>query len=345
MRQSLRDSLPRPQADVLATPRRRLRTPRTPYRVCTRHSDDRLRVPALILTDGLRVINGSGNTGDSTPSISHSMSTGAGDSMGQEDIRRILKARRARLNPEDVGLEPRPKKRRGPQVKGLTQFDIDVLMRRGAGTYSRVESGRLTPSREYVADLAKVLRLDEATYVHLHLEWFHEAPLPRNPGPGSLPPAWQRVLDGQQSMAYVNDGCYRLIAFNQEFASMFPSGTPPRNTMEWMLLSEEARDFCLVDWDTAWGPLVVPQFRAALAAYPEDADLQSIQARVLEDERARRLFDQPERTYIHPDGDRRPLHHAKRGLGFATMIVAQPVTLPGGRYMTVLFDPADAIAA
>ncbi|MFD8902552.1 MmyB family transcriptional regulator [Streptomyces ardesiacus] len=185
-----------------------------------------------------------------------------------------------------------------------------------------------------------MLRLDEATYTQLHLEFFREPPRLRSPGRSGLPPAWQRVLDGQQSMAYVNDGCYRLMAWNAEFASMFPSGEPPRNTMEWMLLSDEARDYCLVDWDTAWGPLVVAQLRAALAAYPEDPDLQLLQRQVQRDERAGRLFEHAERTYIHPDGDRRPLRHAKRGLGFATMIVAQPFTVPGGRYMTVLFEPA-----
>ncbi|MFD7233581.1 XRE family transcriptional regulator [Streptomyces sp. NPDC059881] len=263
-------------------------------------------------------------------------------------LQQILRARRQAIAPEDVGLSRRsPGSRRGPRVSGLTQTDVDFLMDRGVGTYQKVESGALRPSQEYVLELARVLRFEDSEYVYAHLELFGTEPVqPLNPDAGLMvPPSWQRALAGQREMAYVNDRRYDLRLHNEAFADMFPSGALPANTMEWMLLSDEARDFCLEDWDTEWGPRVIPQFRAALAAHPDDPVLNRIHDRVLKDKRARSLYERGEDVYIHPDGDTRPLHHAKLGRGFATMIAAQPLSSPGARYMTILFDPVREAAA
>lgn len=263
--------------------------------------------------------------------------------MPRDDVLyRILSTHRRGLEPEAFGLPPRPAGRRGRKVQGLTQSEIDLLTSgRPTGHYGRVESGRMRPTQEYLLDLAHAVKLPENTYTFLHLHLYgSEPPAPLDPDRAlAVPAPWQRALDGQTEMAYVNDRRYNLVAHNKAFAAMFPSGAPPKNTMEWMLLDDEARDFCLADWDRAWGPLVVPQFRAALAAHPDDPVLRRIEARVLKDKRVKTLYEHPERVYIHPDGDRRPLHHATRGRGFATMIVAQPLSSPGARYMTVLFDP------
>ncbi|MGW7362952.1 MmyB family transcriptional regulator [Streptomyces sp. NPDC054841] len=220
-------------------------------------------------------------------------------------------------------------------------------MARGVGTYQKVESRTLRPSSEYVLELARVLRFGDNEYNYAHLAFLGTEPvLPLNPDAGlTVPPAWQRALEGQREMAYVNDRRYDLHLYNAAFAEMFPSGEPPSNTMEWMLLSDEARDFCLEDWDTEWGPRVIPQFRAALAAHSDDPVLNGIHERILKDKRVRRLYERGEDAYIHPDGDRRPLHHARRGRGFATMIAAQPLSSPGARSMTILFDPGQAAAA
>lgn len=263
--------------------------------------------------------------------------------MQRDVFQQILRARRRAIEPDEVGLPPRPPgKRRGPKVKGLTQTDVDYIMQKGVGTFGKVESRRLVPSPEYLLELARVLRFKDSEYIYVHLELFGTEPaLPLNPDAGlTIPHSWQRALNSQSEMAYVNDRRYDLRLYNQAFAEMFPSGEPPCNTMEWMILSDEARDFCLVDWDTEWGPRVIPQFRAAFAAHPEDPVLNRIYERILKDQRALRLYEQGEKAYIHPDGDRRPLHHAKRGMGFATMIAAAPLSSPGARHMVVLFDLA-----
>ncbi|MFE4829848.1 XRE family transcriptional regulator [Streptomyces sp. NPDC056672] len=256
--------------------------------------------------------------------------------------REILKARRDALQPEDFGLEPRPDRRPGPTVTGLLQTDVDLIMKKPVGTYGRLESGRLRPTAEYLVEVARQLRLDNDQYTYVHLELFQTEPvLPLDPDAGlCVPPDYQRALDGQQHMAYITDRRYDVRMYNAAFTEMFLDGKVPGNTMRWMLLSEEARDHTLSRWDVEWGPRVMPQFRAALAAHPEDPVHNRLLGDILEDRRARRIYDRMEDAYIHPDGDRRPLHHATLGPGWVTMIAEQPLSSPGARHMTLLFDPS-----
>lgn len=258
------------------------------------------------------------------------------------DVQQILRARRYALEPDAVGLPSRGA-RPGPRVRGLTQTEVDQLTRVSSGYYSKVEAGRIPLTADYLLTLARVLRFSEDEYTYSYLQMYGAEPTtPLNPDAGrSIPPVWQRALDTQREMAYVNDRAYNLRLHNRAFVDMFPSGHPPANTMEWMLLSDEARDFCLEDWETEWGPYVMIQFRTALALHPHDPDLHRINERILHDKRALRLHERARGLpYTHPDGDERPLRHARKGLGRATMIVSQPLSAPGSRLMIVLFDPA-----
>jgi transcriptional regulator with XRE-family HTH domain len=228
---------------------------------------------------------------------------------------------------------------------GLTQTEVDVLMGSAPGHYQKIEAGHIRPTSEYLLELARLLHYTDSEYIYVHLVLYGAPPADslRPDAEQRFPPGWQRAVDGQQAMAYVNDRSFNLRHYNAAFSEMFPTGEPPANTMRWMLLAEEARDFCLVDWDTQWGPWVVPQFRAALAAHPDDPTLKAIHEEALADKRTLHLLENPDEVaHIHPDGDCRPLRHALKGFGFATMIAAQPFSVQGSRYMTVLFDPAEA---
>lgn len=226
---------------------------------------------------------------------------------------------------------------------GLSQVDVDIAMGRGMGTYQKVESGSLRPSPEYLLQLARTLRLTESEYVQAHLDLFGTEPGQcLDPGAGlGIPDAWKRAVDGQREMAYVNDRCWNVRYYNEAFAEWFAAGRPPENLARWFLLSDEARDELLVDWDTEWGPLLVPQFRVAFARLPHDPVLQAIHHDVLRDPRVRPLYERGDRAYLHPDGDRRPARHRRHGRGWLTMVAAQPFSSPGARAMVLLFDPAD----
>ncbi|MER5885916.1 hypothetical protein ABT160_18950 [Streptomyces sp. NPDC001941] len=256
---------------------------------------------------------------------------------------KILQSRRSVLSREDVGLPARKNvaRRRGPKVSGLTQRDVDLALneRGGLGYYHMVENGKVRPSSEYLHALARLLCLTPEEYMFVHA-WVHGHPpvLPLDTEKAStLAEGWQRVLDGQQQMAYVTDSAFNVELYNARFAAMFPGGRPPANSMEWMLLSDQARDEILTDWDVQWGPRVLPEFWAALESHPEDPDLQRIHARVLRDARLMRLYDRKV-CLVHPDGHRRPLHHALEGRGFATMYAAAPLSSPSSRLMIVEYS-------
>ncbi|GAA0617153.1 hypothetical protein GCM10010394_54140 [Streptomyces crystallinus] len=253
-----------------------------------------------------------------------------------------MRARREALGPEEAGLPSRPATgRRGPRVKGLSQTDVDFLMRKAFGTYQKVESGALRPTPTYLLELARALRFTDSEYIYVHLEYFGSEPsVPLCPaGETDVPPSWQQVLDGQREMAYITDFRYNLRLYNQPFAQMFLRGEPPENTLAWMLLDREARDITLMDWENAWLPTVVPALRASLAAHPEDSALLGIRTELMEEPLLRRQYQESGCTKIHPDGDRRPLRHAIRGEGQVTMMLSQFLGSSGARYMTLLFEP------
>ncbi|MBD0743136.1 hypothetical protein BG418_16305 [Streptomyces sp. CBMA152] len=215
------------------------------------------------------------------------------------------------------------------------------MMRKGIGTYQKVESGALRPTPTYLLELARVLRFKDSEYIYVHLEYFGTEPsLPLHPSADpDVPPIWQQVLDGQREMAYITDFRYNLRLYNEPFAEMFLRGEPPENTLAWMLLDREAREFSLVDWESVWLPTLVSALRASLAAHPDDPVLLGIRAQIMEDPWVRGPYHESGSTRIHPDGDRRPLHHAVRGQGHVTMMLSQFLSGSGARYMTLLFDP------
>ncbi|MFF8617082.1 helix-turn-helix domain-containing protein [Streptomyces sp. NPDC015350] len=250
----------------------------------------------------------------------------------------ILQSKRHSISPTSVGLPARGPSP-GPRVTGLRQEDVAGLTNRSVATYARIESGASKPTPEYLRTLALLLRFKESEYVLASLELFGTEPAPLDPRAGlCVPSVWERAVDGQTEMAYVNDRCFNLAYWNRAFVSMFPSGHTPKNIMEWMCLSDEARDGVLLQWETQWAPRVFPQFHAALVAHPNDPVLASLRTRILADRRARRFFDYGDNTYIHPDGDRRPFLHPQRGTGWVTIVAAGPLSSPGARYTTLLFD-------
>ncbi|GHC72227.1 transcriptional regulator [Streptomyces flavofungini] len=265
--------------------------------------------------------------------------------MDEEALRRILKELRSRITPAEVGLTPKPTGRPGPRVNGLAQPDMDILMNRSVGTYHRFESGKMTPRDDYLREIGRILRMseDEFTQVYL-LSLGQRPPHPLDPRGGvRMPaaPAWQRAVSGQREIAYVNNVEWDLVAYNQPFADIFEGGIPPANTMRWMALADEARDFILTDWETRWAPGILNQIRLAHIQHPENRALAQLNEDVKRDKYAGPIYERGTEVYIHPDGDVRPLYHPRKGPGQITMVVSEPASSPGARHVVLLFDPLD----
>lgn len=256
--------------------------------------------------------------------------------MNKHALKQLLKERRALISPEAHGLtRPTGQGRRAP---GLSQHQVDQLTNRSLGTYRRLESGNYpNPPVDLLRDVAHLFGLNEQEWISLcRYALGQDPPSPLTHASGKeVPGVWQEAVDGFQHPAYVTDASWDLLACNQAFRDLFADTQPPANTMRWMLFDGRPQ---LIDWETAWAPLVLPQLRAALAQRPDDDTLLTLEKQVLADPATADIY-QAGGAYIHPDGDERPIHHAVHGPGWVTMCAAQPLTAPGSRLIILIYHP------
>src|SRR6185437_12429188 len=150
------------------------------------------------------------------------------------ELAAFLRARRERINPEDVGLPPGTRRR----TAGLRREELAQLAGVGVTWYTWLEQGRPINASVQVLDaVSTTLRLDAVERAHL----FRLADLPgaataaADCGDYPLPPEVQQILDGIKFPAYVLTERFDLIAWNDVYAALFPGITeaPPgeRNTL------------------------------------------------------------------------------------------------------------------
>ncbi|MFB9428575.1 helix-turn-helix transcriptional regulator [Streptoalloteichus tenebrarius] len=194
----------------------------------------------------------------------------------------FLRARRARLRPEDVGLGALPGRRR---VTGLRREELAQLAGVSVSYYTRLEQGQSVNASDAVLDaLAGALRLDDHERTHLR------ELASRRPRPLRRPPA-ERVnamtLDLVRSMENVptlvlgrrtdvlawNPLGHALLASHLDpTAPERPADRP--NVARMLFLDPHCRDL-YVDWDRkARG--VVANLRLIAGRHPEDALLASL---------------------------------------------------------------------
>ena len=121
----------------------------------------------------------------------------------RSEIRDFLTSRRARIKPEDVGLQTYGPRR----VPGLRREEVATLAGVSVDYYNRMERGNLSGASESVLDaLARALHLDEAERTHLF-------DLARASGPSARPrrrstkqsvrPSVQWMLDSMTGSAAI----------------------------------------------------------------------------------------------------------------------------------------------
>ena len=254
----------------------------------------------------------------------------------QQALQALLSERRALIKPEDHGLSRQDG--RGRRARGLSQHQVDELTDRAYSTYSRLESGRTSnPPIDYLEQVARLFGLNEQEWGCLcRFSGIGEPPYALNPKSGlQVPGVWQEAVDGISHMAYVNDASWNLLAHNDRFTELFPDGRVPQNTMRWMLLDPVARGM-LLDWETVWAPLVLPQLHAALSVRSDDETLLQIAREAEKDPVLARLAGAGG-AHIHPDGDERPIQHAVHGPGHVTMCASEPLGSPGARLIFLIY--------
>lgn len=187
----------------------------------------------------------------------------------------LLRSRRERLAPADVGLPPGTRRR----TAGLRREEVAQLASLSVTYYTFLEQGRQARPSEQVLDaLAAALRMTPAERRYLLALAYgpdHAAP----DGTANGAPATERVSSGvadlvrrlEPSPTLVKGRCWDVLIANPAARELFGdwSGTTGgRNLVRWMFTSDAAREIYL-EWEPE-ARAMLGRFRLAAARHPGD---------------------------------------------------------------------------
>jgi len=120
----------------------------------------------------------------------------------RQELAEFLKTRRTRVRPEDLGLEPGPRRR----VAGLRREELALLAGVSTDYYQRMEQGRdVRPSEQVLDAIARALEFTPEESRHLHTLAAAARTPARQPryGPEEVPPTTLRLLETMSAPATV----------------------------------------------------------------------------------------------------------------------------------------------
>jgi len=224
----------------------------------------------------------------------------------------FLRTRRARLQPADVSLPARSRRR----TPGLRREEVAELANIGVSWYTLLEQGHdVHPSRHVLESLAQALRLTTAEEQHLLRLSGLELPATMMVEEEQVTPALQRVVDAlDPHPAFVIGRRWDVLTWNRaaDLLFHFHEPCPPhaRNVV-WRFFVREARTLDL-HWERQAQNLVA-QFRADYARYPGDASFHEVIADLQRVSPRFRLWWEQQDVRGLPDGPR-AMHHPTLGV-------------------------------
>ncbi|MFE0573334.1 helix-turn-helix domain-containing protein [Streptomyces albogriseolus] len=185
----------------------------------------------------------------------------------------FLRARRARLRPEDMGIPSSGRRR----VPGLRREEVATLAGVSTDYYTRLEQGRERhPSPQILDAVARALRLDDEAVAHLYRV---AGPATRRTRPAQrterVAPPLRRLLDGwNDTPAFVLGPSLDVLARNRLADALFAGFTHSDNLLRMTFLDPEAHRFHR-DWDRA-AESAVAALRQAAGLGPGHRGLSSL---------------------------------------------------------------------
>ncbi len=169
------------------------------------------------------------------------------------EIREFLVTRRAKITPEQAGLQPGRGRRRVP---GLRREEVAVLADVSAEWYVRLEKGHISGvSDDVLGAVARALQLDEAERLHLSdlARAAKPSRSPRRRARQAVRPSVLRILESMTSTpAFVRNGRLDVLAVNPLgralYSPVFDDPARPANLARFCFLDPQSRDF-YPDWD------------------------------------------------------------------------------------------------
>ncbi|MGW7088912.1 helix-turn-helix transcriptional regulator [Streptomyces sp. NPDC054871] len=219
----------------------------------------------------------------------------------------FLRARRAVLRPQDVGMASYGPRR----VAGLRREEVAVLAGVNADYYTRLEQGReRNPSPQVIDALSRALHLD--TEARAHLYRLAGATLNDRPfahATEQVSPALRQLMDGYPNTpAFVMNRTLDLLAANAMADALYAPFDPADNLARMTFLDPAGRTF-YVDWDRA-AQATVANLREATGFDPDNPRLRELVRTLTEDDADfNRLWNahtvrgktQDAKQFLHPD--------------------------------------------
>lgn len=183
----------------------------------------------------------------------------------------LLRSRRARLSPQDVGFASGLRRR----TPGLRREEVALLAGVSVTYYTYLEQGRQThPSQQVLDALARALLMNDAEREHLY------ALADRDRPEASVASVLEQLSPGLEELVqrldpfptYVVGRRFDLLASNRAANALFTDwpGKPPseRNQLLFVFTDPHSR-WVYVDWEREAHALLA-RFRAAAARYRDD---------------------------------------------------------------------------
>ncbi|MCM3813028.1 helix-turn-helix transcriptional regulator [Streptomyces sp. DR7-3] len=216
----------------------------------------------------------------------------------ENSLGNTLRAWRARITTEDVGL-PATRRRR---TAGLRREELASLAGISTDYLLRLEQGRaLRPSRDVVASLARALRLSTNETCHFHLVAGLLPPTPQNI-PHQLPPGVQRLVSRWGNIPVgVFSASWTLLTWTSMWAALLgdPSRRPSEERNLVRAVFKEPSDtghplFLMEQSTTEFKAALVADLRITHGAYPHDEEFRVLMGEAMsESEEFRALWSTP----------------------------------------------------
>ena len=181
----------------------------------------------------------------------------------------FLRARRAELHPEDLGIYTVGGRRNTP---GLRREEVAQLAGVSVTWYTWLEQGRpVDPSPQVVDALARALRLDAESHRHLRRLAGLAIPEP-DQLPDGVDPELNRLLATlEPAPACLLGPRFDFLAWNDPFERLWKPRSLPerRRNLMWLYFAKGTTARRTVGWQER-GRHLLGQFRAAAAEHPGD---------------------------------------------------------------------------
>jgi transcriptional regulator with XRE-family HTH domain len=271
--------------------------------------------------------------------------TAAGDpaALGQ-----LLRSRRERLVPADVGLPAGSFGGRRRRTAGLRREEVALLANLSSTYYTFLEQGRpVRPSAQVLDALAAALRMSAAERRYLHVLAYGPG-YDNGPGPVAAAPPERldpAVADLVQRLeplpTLVKGRRWDVLAANPAARELFAdwAAGPPgeRNLVRWMFTTDRAREVYL-EWEPE-ARAMLGRFRMSAARHPEDPDIRALIAELRRDsEHVRDWWPRHDVAAIGGSGSKK-LRHPRLGPVEYTHVVLQVADHPDQTLVTYSLVP------